>query len=130
MYKKCTVKAVLNCPLNWSKTFLCSFEAYFLTKVHENCIQKVRLLIFFIFLSCYRTGVSTNRFSRAPLFHHFYPKIDANANFDSVFSNIEWFNKKTANTVRFPIIKIRIFIILMLLRWKITDKIDRYSQDE
>ena len=70
---------------------------------------KIHLMIFFIFLSmCYRTRVSTDRFSRVILFHHFNPKTDTNTHFDSVFSNIGWFNKKkkkTVNTVRFSIIK-------------------------
>ena len=34
-------------------------------------------------------------------FHHFYPKIDSNAHFGSVFSTIRLFNRKTINTVRF-----------------------------
>ena len=51
-------------------------------------------------------------FLARPFFHHFYPKIAANAHFNSVFSNIEWFNiRKTANTVRFSIINLRMSII-------------------
>ena len=56
-------------------------------------------------------------------FCHFYPKIDANAYFSSVFSNNEWFNRKTKDTVRFFTIKIRISIIFMHLRSKLTSEI-------
>ena len=45
------------------------------------------------------------RFSRVPLFRPFYPQIDSNAHFVSVFSSIGQFNMKTKNTVRFSIIK-------------------------
>ena len=35
-------------------------------------------------------------------FHHLYQKIATNADFNYVFSNIGWFNRKMVNTVRFP----------------------------
>ena len=47
--------------------------------------RKVLLHVFSFFCPCYRTRASANRFSRAPLFHHFYPKIDLRSHFDSVF---------------------------------------------
>ena len=71
---------------------------------------KIRLMIFFIFLSVYKTRISADRFSRVSLFGHFYQKISANAHFNSVFSNIRWFNRKTKNSVRFSFKKTRIFI--------------------
>ena len=69
----------------------------------RNCMKigcmilemKISLMIFFSFFrQCYKIRVSAHRFSRAPLFHHFYSKIYANAHFNSLFSNIGWFNKK------------------------------------
>ena len=45
-------------------------------------------------------SVSADRFSRV-LFRHFYPKIVTNADFDCVFPNIWWFNRKSANAVWF-----------------------------
>ena len=88
-----------------------------------NTSTTTPLMILFIFFSqCYRTRVSADRFSRVTIFHRFYPKIDANAHFNSVFSNIGRFNRKTVSTVRFSIIKIRISIIFMHLRSKPTLK--------
>ena len=46
---------------------------------------KTRLMIFSIFCYCYRTQVFANMFSRAPIFHLFYLKIDVNAHLNSVF---------------------------------------------
>ena len=40
-------------------------------------------------------------FLGCPLFLHFYPKIDSNAYFYSVFKNISLFNRKTINAVWF-----------------------------
>ena len=54
----------------------------------------------------YRTRLSVDRFLHVSLFHHFCPKIDTNAHFDYVISNIERFNKKTINAVRFSIISV------------------------
>ena len=55
-----------------------------------------------------------------PLFHNFYPKIDSNAYFDTVFSNFEQFNRKTINAVQFSITKIKNSVNLMHLRSKVT----------
>ena len=86
--------------------------------------MKTRRMIFFSFLSVlYGTRLSADRFFRETLFHHFYPKIDLNAHFNSVFSNLGWFDRKTANRVRFSIIKIKISIIFMHLRSKLTSEI-------
>ena len=63
------------------------------------------------------------RFSSMPLFHHFYPKIDANAHFNAVFLNIGQFNRKKINTVRVFIIKIRISMSFTLLRSKLAPEI-------
>ena len=62
-------------------------------------------------------------FSHAPLFKYFYSKVDANAHFNSVFSIIGRFKRKTKNEVRFPFIKIRISITFMHLRLKQTSEI-------
>ena len=77
--------------------------------------MKIRLMIFSFFCQYYKTRVSADRFSRAPLFHHFSPKIDANAHFNSVFSNIGWFSRKTNNTVQFFIIKIIISLFFLCI---------------
>ena len=74
---------------------------------------------FLFFCQCYRTWVSAYRFFNVSLFHDFYPKIDSNAYFNSVFSIIGWFNRKMVNAVWFFIIKIRISIIFMHL-WSIS----------
>ena len=74
-------------------------------------------------ISVKKTRVSADKFSNVPLFHHFFPKIDSRACFDSVFSNIVWFNRKTKNTVRFSIIKIRISVIFKHLHLKQTSEI-------
>ena len=85
--------------------------------------MKVCLMIFFIFFcQRYRTRVSAIGFSRVELFHHFYPKIDENAHFKSVFANIERFNRKTVNTVKFSIAKLRIPLICMHLQSKLTSE--------
>ena len=71
----------------------------------------------------HHVGWKADRFSRKPLFHHFYLKVEANVHFNSVFWNIGWFNRKTANTVRFFVFKLRISIILMYLRSNLTSEI-------
>ena len=73
--------------------------------------------------------VLVDRFSRVPLFHHFYPKTDANAHFNSVFSNTGLFNRKTKNTMRFSVIEIRISVVFMHLRSKPTSEIHQKIRD-
>ena len=85
--------------------------------------MKMRLIIFsFFYVSILELRISADRFSRMPLFHHFYSKTVANAHFNSVFSDMGWFNRKTINTVRFSIIKIRISVMFMYLRSKLTSE--------
>ena len=86
-------------PTDWSKTFLCTFEAYFLTKVHENRMRDYWSEItsddiFHFSVSVIELEFRPIGFLTCHLFRHFYPKIDANANFNSVFSNIGVFNRK------------------------------------
>ena len=38
--------------------------------------------------------VESQRIGLSPLFYHFYPKMDSDALFDSIFSNIRQFNRK------------------------------------
>ena len=85
--------------------------------------ENTSLDIFNFSVSIYRTRISADKFSREPLFHHFYLKNDANAHDNFVFSNTGWFNRKTENTVRFSIVKIRLSIIFMHLRSKLTSEI-------
>ena len=86
---------------------------------------KLPLMIFLFVCQCYRTQVLANRFSRMPFFHHFYPKINSNAHFNSVFSNNSltagYFNGKMMNAVRFSFIKIP--MNFMLLRSKLASEI-------
>ena len=112
-------------PTDWSKTFLCNFVVYFSRKghgiwMHDYWIKNTSNDIFHFSVSI-RAPVSANRFSRAELFHHFYPKIDSNAHLNSAFSNIRWFNRKTINAARLSIIKIS--IISKHLRSKLTSEI-------
>ena len=66
-------------------------------------------MIFFIFLSVLQNlNFSQQVFSRVTFIAHF----------NSFFSNIGWFNRKTKNTVRFSTIKIRLSIFFMHLRSK------------
>ena len=86
-------------PTDWSQTFLYAFEAYFLPKVHENWMnvywsENTSNDIFHFSVSVIELEFSADRFSRTPLFSHFYPKIDADAHFKSVFLNIGWYKKK------------------------------------
>ena len=81
---------------------------------------KIYRMTLSFFYQRYRTRVSTDRFSRVPLFRLFYPKINWNVHFDSVFSNTGWFIGETINAVRFSIIKIRTSINFMHLRLKLT----------
>ena len=61
-----------------------------------------------------------------PLFNLFYPKIDSNARFDSIFWNTEkQIKRKTKNVLRIFIIKVRISISFMYLRSKLTSEIGR-----
>ena len=90
-------------------------------KLHDYWNENVSNEFFSFFCHYYRTRVAADRLSRMPLFHQFYPKIDSNAHFNSVFSNIGWFNRKAVNTVRFSII--RISITFMHLRSKLTSEI-------
>ena len=62
-------------------------------------------------------------FSREPLFHNYYRKIDSSTNFDPVSSHIGRFNRKMKKSLRFSIIKTRISIIFMHLQSKPTLKI-------
>ena len=48
--------------------------------------------------------------------------MDANAHFDTVFSNVGWINRNMINAVRFSIIKIRLSIIFIHLRGKLTSE--------
>ena len=79
-------------------------------------------MMLFIFLLMLQNS-SFSSFSRVPLFHNFYPKLDSNIHFDSVFWNIGWFNRKTVNVVWFPITRIRILINFMHSRSKQTSEI-------
>ena len=77
--------------------------------------MKMRLIIFsFFYVSILELRISADRFSRMPLFHHFYQKIDSNVHFDSLLSNIVRFSRKTINAVQFSKIKIRISIFLCI----------------
>ena len=83
--------------------------------------MKIHLLILFIFLSSIELEFLQICFLL--LFHHFYPKIDSSAHFDSVFSNIGQFNRKKKSTVQFCNLNIRISVILIHLRSKLTSEI-------
>ena len=117
---------------DWSKTFQSSFEAYFLIKVHgilmhdywnENASNYISLF----YVSILELRFSADRFSRMPLFRRFSLKIDSNAHFDSDFSTIWRFSRKTMHAVKFYIAKIRIPIKFMNLRsklkWELCQKV-------
>ena len=54
--------------------------------MHDYRIENTSIGNFYFSCLCCRASVDT--FSRIPLFHHFYPKIVANAHFDPLFSRI------------------------------------------
>ena len=87
---------------------------------HKYSSENISNEVFHFFFVSFIELEFQARFSRVPLFYHFYPKIDTNIHFDSVFMNIGLFNRKSVNAVRFSIIKIRISISFVPLRPKLT----------
>ena len=107
---------------------------HFLTKVNANWMhdywsKNTSNDIFHTSVSVIELEFQPIGFSRLPLFYHFYPKIDAKAHFNSLLSNVEWFNRKPKNTVRFSIIIIRISIIFMHLRSELFSEISQKIGD-
>ena len=126
------LKAVLNCPLTEAKFSYALLKLFFFFffsffnesgwKFHYWNENKSNDIFHYSVSLMELEFQPILGLSRMPFFHHFYPKIDVNAYFNCVFSNIGWFNRKTANAVRFPIIKIRISITFMHLRSKLTSE--------
>ena len=73
--------------------------------------MKIHLITFHFFVSIVELEFQQISFLALPS-HPLYTQIDSNAYFNPIFSNIGLFNRKTKNTVRFFVRKIRISIIL------------------
>ena len=100
-------------------------EFIYLAKAKEFCKHDYSMsnYVFHFSVSIIEIEFQSIGFLACHFFHHFYPEIDSNAHFDSDFSNTGRFNRKTINTVRFSIIKIRISINIMYLCLKIIAEI-------
>ena len=98
-----TKDTVLRCSLTEAKLYNAFLKFIFWWKcVKFGCMtieMQIRQMTFSFLCQCYRTRVPAVRFSRVPLFHHFYPKTDSNAQFDSVFTNNGRFNRKKVNAL-------------------------------
>ena len=77
--------------------------------------MKIRLVIFFIFLSVIELEFQMTGFLTCHFFIPFIRKLTQML--------IGWFNRKTVSTVRFTIIKIRISMNFIHLRSKLTSEI-------
>ena len=82
-----------------------ALKLIFLIKIHEVCrrdsSKNMSIDVFHFPISIIKLEFQPNRFSRMPIFHHFYPKINSNAPSDTAFPNIGRFNRKTINALYF-----------------------------
>ena len=114
-----TFEAVLKWPLTETKHFNAHLNLFFNESAWKSDVWLLKWKYvwwyFSFFCQCYRTPVSADRFSRVPLYRHFYPKIDSNAHLNSVFPNIASSNRKIVNTVRFFTINFFFFFFFLIL---------------